>query len=124
MPRLAFDDLSAANLARVSEWHPDGLHGWSPSDWAVAATGELGELCSAIRRMNDRRDGVPGSRELNPDYVLMNAAEELGDTVVFLDLLAQRLGLNLGDCVTNTFNRVSAREGFRYRLCQKKDSST
>lgn len=40
----------------------------------------------------------------------------IGDTVVYLDLLAQRLGLRLEDCVRDTFNRISEREGFPERI--------
>lgn len=49
-------------------------------------------------------------------HELLSVATEIGDTVVYLDLLAQRLGLSLEKCIRDTFNRVSEREGFPERL--------
>jgi hypothetical protein len=38
---------------------------------------------------------------------------------MYLDLLAQKAGLSLNRCVLDTFNRVSAREGFPERLVEE-----
>jgi hypothetical protein len=39
-------------------------------------------------------------------------ATEIGDTFIYLDLLATFYELSMERCVVDTFNRVSEREGF------------
>ena len=100
---LTFDELRRANLARVNAFH--ALDEWSPTDWATAAAGELGELCNLIKKL---RRGEDISRD--------ELAHELADTVTYLDLLAARLGIDLGEATRVKFNLVSKRIGSDMRL--------
>ena len=109
--RLSFTDLAKAGLARAYRWHPGGLTDWSVSDWAVAAAGEIGEALNAVKKYNRARDGIQGATATAEDI-----GKEIADTVIYLDLLAQRLGLSLETLVREKFNAVSEREGFPERI--------
>lgn len=114
---LTFDEVSRANLERCMEWHPGGLNEWSMTDWACAMAGEAGEVCNAIKKLRRLEDGVPSANnEADTELAIDKIATEIGDTFIYLDLLAQSLGIDMATAVRDTFNRVSEREGFPYRL--------
>ncbi len=110
---LTFDQFRAANVARCVKWHPAGIDSWSPSDWLVAVTGELGELASLLKMRNRERDGLPGNK-FSPTQ--KQIADELADVLTYLDLLAEVLGVNLGAAAVEKFNEVSERVGFPDRI--------
>lgn len=94
---LTFRDLRIANLDRcLYAFH--ALEDWSPTDWGTAVAGEVGEALNLIKKM---RRGEPIERNA--------VAMELADAVIYLDLLAARLGIDLGRAVAYKFNRVSER---------------
>lgn len=119
MSDLTFKQVSKTSLERALIWHKGGLEEWTVSDWAVAVMGEAGEICDAIKKLRRIEENVDSK---NPKQPLDRAAaiaaieQEIGDTFIYLDLLAQRLGIDIEDAVRNTFNRVSEREGFSQRL--------
>lgn len=97
--------------------HPIGS--WTLSDWMTAAMGELGEAANLVKKLNRHRDGVPGNCEGETAEVLAaNLADEIADTVIYLDLLAQSLGVDLGAAVASKFNRTSLKVGAPQRLPQ------
>jgi NTP pyrophosphatase (non-canonical NTP hydrolase) len=101
---LTFDELRLANVERCeTAFHP--LDAWSPSDWAMASAGELGEACNLLKK---RLRG-----EAIQDEAI---GDELADTVIYLDLLAARLGIDLGEAVIRKFDVVSGRRGSPIRL--------
>lgn len=117
MSKLTFEDVARIGRDRSDAWHPSMMAEWTVSDWAVALMGEAGEICDAIKKL--RRFEIGASSSNNPldrAEALVSIATELGDTFLYLDLLAQRLGLTLEDCIRETFNRVSIREGLPHRL--------
>lgn len=104
MSNLQYRHLTEANAIRCSHYGHD-LTDWSPTDWACALAGEVGELCNFIKKMR-RGDTVdPGDVE-----------KELADVAIYLDLLAQRLGVNLGDAIIAKFNQSSRKIGSPVRL--------
>lgn len=112
---MFFEELRKANLARAERWH--GLNSWTPQMWGLAAAGEMGECCNALKKLHRHDEGVQQNAVVGDRAMLEYAvAMEIGDTVVYLDLLAQRMGWTLEECVRQTFNRVSVREGFPERL--------
>lgn len=118
---LTFEQLAAINLKRCGRWHPGGIAGWSVSDWAMAMAGEAGEVCNAgkkLRRVQDECANIndPGRQLSSEKEAIAKIGEELADTLIYLDLLAQRLGLSLGDEVVKKFNATSTRYGFPERL--------
>lgn len=102
---LTFAQVREVNVARCEEsYFP--LNQWSLSDWGVALAGECGEACDAIKKVN-RGDGD-----------LEEVAKELADVVLYCDLLAASIGVDLADAVAKKFNEVSARPkvNSHYRL--------
>lgn len=109
-----FSYVAQANRDRTEQWQ--GLHTWSPTDWALATVGELGEVCNVIKKMKRIEDGHPSKRESTMEEYREQIQKEIGDTYIYLDLLAQRLGLSMYDCVAKAFNEVSKREGYSHKL--------
>jgi NTP pyrophosphatase (non-canonical NTP hydrolase) len=115
--RLTFAEVAEIGRARSNRWHKGGIEEWTLSDWFVAMAGEAGEACNAVKKL--RRVELDMAQVTGPKTIEAAKAEiakELGDTFLYLDLCAQRLGLRLEDCIRDTFNRVSEREGFPERL--------
>ncbi len=109
MPALNFHELRDANLRRcVQVFHP--LNAWSPTDWATAFAGEAGETCNAVKKLRRLQDGCNTAKDPQTEAAcLLAIADELADTIIYADLLAARLGLDLGNAVVRKFNAVSAR---------------
>jgi NTP pyrophosphatase (non-canonical NTP hydrolase) len=107
---LDLDILRDANVRRCEKsFH--SVEGWSESDWACAAAGEMGEICDAIKK---RRRGwdKPGVASPTVDDV----GKEIADTICYLDLLAAKMGIDLSEAVRQKFNEVSDRVGSDIRL--------
>lgn len=94
---LTFLELRIANIERCEEsFH--SVEGWSPTDWACAAAGEMGEACNLIKKL--RRGEAISTTDIG---------NEIADTVIYLDLLAARLNISLAAAVKRKFNIVSDR---------------
>lgn len=114
---LTFNTLRQANVARLPEFknrhgepahsQPDGGD-WSDAQWLQAVVGELGEYAN-LRKKLDRGDisGEDAKRAL---------ADELADVMIYLDILAFRLGIDLGAAVMEKWNRTSERVGSNLRI--------
>lgn len=117
----AFQEFSRINRARAERWHRTGIEEWSHSDWATALAGEVGEVCNAVKKFNRLRDSIPaGDGDTpQPDTVVAATkavAKEIGDVYAYLDLLAQRFGLDTFTCIRETFNQISVREKMPERI--------
>lgn len=114
---LTFHALRAANVARMPMFknkhgqfahsEPDGSD-WSPAQWLQATVGELGEYAN-IRKKFERGD-------LSESEFIELAANELADVQTYLDILAFRLGIDLGKATMDKFNEVSDRIGCSVKL--------
>lgn len=112
---LTFAKLAEVNITRCRRWHDP--NGWSEQMWGLASAGEMGETCNALKKLWRHDNGIQQNAvEADRAKLVQAVATEIGDTVVYLDLLAQRLGVTLEQCVRDTFNRISVREGFPERL--------
>lgn len=109
MIALDLTTLRAANVKRCEQvFHP--LHRWSPTDWACAVAGEAGEVCNAVKKLRRLHDGTNTAKDPQSVEACHAAiADEIADTVIYLDLLAARLGIDLSIAVINKFNAVSHR---------------
>lgn len=110
---LTFHAFRKANATRCLKWHPLGIGSWSASDWITAIVGELGETASLIKMRNRERDGLVGNKFSPTDKQI---AFEIADTVIYLDLLAEMLNIDLALAIVEKFNEVSERNGFTDRL--------
>lgn len=110
---FSFDLLRAANVARLPTFRnrlgqpahseADGSD-WSDAEWLQAVTGELGELA------NEMKKRLRGDYADLPDAVIRHKlASEVADVQIYLDLLAFRLGIDLGRATIEKFNEVSLR---------------
>lgn len=106
---LSFDNFRHVNETRCElDFRP--IASWSASDWAVALAGECGEVCDAVKKLNRLSDGTNTAKDPQTlDEHIENIAMELADTVCYADLLAARLGIDLGAAVRRKFNIVSKR---------------
>jgi NTP pyrophosphatase (non-canonical NTP hydrolase) len=114
---LTFDQLREANVRRcVESYH--ALDAWNPLEWGAATAGELGEALNLIKKLE--RDLPPPDDGATPFFVRENRLDaigrELADTVIYLDLLAARLGLDLGFWTAIKFDETSEKVGSRERL--------
>lgn len=89
--------------------HP--ISGWSMSDWMTATMGELGEAANIAKKLNRVRDGIPGNDQTEAE-LRTALADELADTFIYLDLLAQSQGISLEEAVTSKFDRTSQKIGY------------
>lgn len=110
---LTFRHFSDINKARCERWHPAGIQSWSPSDWITAVAGEFGELASLIKMRNRERDGLVGNKFHPTDEMI---GKEIADVVIYMDLFAQSMGIDLSTVLRKKFNEVSERNNFPERL--------
>lgn len=103
---LTFAALRDANDRRnAAVFQNDG---WGETDWGCALAGEVGELCNILKKR--RRHGDDRA------HLFEEAAKEIADVQIYLDLLARHMGVNLADATVRKFNEVSERRGSDIRL--------
>ena len=112
MSNLSFNVLREANRARLPQFknargeiahsQADGSD-WALSAWSNAVLGELGEAANIIKKIER---GDFSLEEARPGL-----AKELSDAVTYLDILAARSGINLGQAIIDKFNEISRRVG-------------
>jgi NTP pyrophosphatase (non-canonical NTP hydrolase) len=113
---LTFDRLRAKNVIRCEQaFHQ--LHAWSPRDWALAMIGEAGETCNAIKKLHRYSTdlNIPKDLEVEKDCIA-EIAREIADTIIYADLLAARLDIDLGEAIREKFNIVSDKVGSDVKL--------
>ena len=108
LSELTFAKFAAINRERCEskEGFNHKLDSWSASDWMTALMGEVGEAANVVKKLNRVRDGIPGNK-LAEEELRAQLRRELGDVFVYLDLLAQALGFQIGDAAVEVFNTKS-----------------
>lgn len=114
---LTFDTLRRANLARLPKFlnkygkpahtKPDGSD-WSVAQWLQAVVGEVGEFAN-LRKKFERGD-------LTNDEFQKEAAKELADIQIYLDILAFQVGVDLGKATISKWDEVSKRIGLDMKI--------
>lgn len=107
-PCISFAGLRAANVPRVRCFGHE-LNEWTESQWSNAIAGEVGELCN----MTKKRSRAPGANERvgKTTPTVEDIANECADIVIYTDLMAASVGVDLGAAVLAKFNAVSAKLG-------------
>jgi NTP pyrophosphatase (non-canonical NTP hydrolase) len=82
---------------------------WTRAEWLQALVGEVGELANYFKKI-DRGDYTLYAEKQ------VDVAKELADIQIYLDLLAYKCGVNLGEATTAKFNEVSVRVSSRVRI--------
>ena len=103
---LTFIELAEKNRKRSDTHYYNNILNVPVTKFGCFIAGETGELCNILKKLERIEDGIakfnkPGESE---EQLIKAAADEIGDVAIYLDLIAQRLNLNLQDCITNKFN--------------------
>jgi NTP pyrophosphatase (non-canonical NTP hydrolase) len=110
---MRFKEFAEMNRTRAEA--KDGfnhrLSDWSLSDWFTAVMGELGEAANVAKKLNRIRDGIPGNKETEEE-LRVKLRKEIGDTFVYLDLLAQSEGFSIEGAVLEVFEAKSREIGY------------
>lgn len=104
---LTFNRLRTANVKRCEHFYHK-VSGWTLPDWACAAAGEMGEVCNVVKKLHR---GNYANQTIDEEDLRNQLAEELADVVIYLDLLAARAGIDLGENVVKKFNKTSLKVG-------------
>jgi NTP pyrophosphatase (non-canonical NTP hydrolase) len=124
--KLSFETLRRANQARLprfKNFNGDNAHttddgsDWKLSMWLNATMGELGELSEVVlmaamlKSLGNVSNMVKKVErgDFDLDQVHVEIGKEIADTITYLDIVASRVGIDLGQAVTNKFNEVSGR---------------
>ncbi len=113
-----FRSISDTNLRRAERWHKGGLEEWTVLEWAGAMAGEAGEAANVAKKLRRFDQGIHAATtyKMKRAELVAKLASEIAGTFMYLDLLAQREGIDLRRAIIDEFNRVSEREGFPERL--------
>lgn len=124
MTELTLARLREANSNRQDQWD-HAQHKLSLSYFGNAFAGEIGEVlevvldmvrsgtiaCNTIKKIDRETLGLRGSRATTEQL-----ADELADVIIYMDLLAQKAGINLDEAVIRVFNRKSKELKLKERL--------
>lgn len=116
MSNLKFDALRQVNVSRCLRWHPPGSTPWNAADWSNATCGEAGEMANVIKKIRRHETGCVNEGDPSLEELKKMAAAEIADVVIYADLLAHYLGIDLGEAVKAKFNKTSEKFGFPERL--------
>jgi NTP pyrophosphatase (non-canonical NTP hydrolase) len=122
MSALSFDDLRAANVSRRGRWHGPETVPWTGADWGNAMGGEAGEAQNVVKKLRRIETGMPNDHDGAEPKLLEDLGDELADTIIYADLLAQHYGIDLADAIARKFNAVSLREGYPERLPRRNET--
>jgi len=131
MKELTFNQLRKANLKRLplfrnkkgdfAHSEPDGSD-WLLSQWSNAVCGEIGEVSQVLLQIIASQGMAANliKKIERGDFILEEKRDELGkelaDVAIYLDILAFRVGIDLGSAIAYKFNEVSDRVGCDIKL--------
>ena len=109
---LTFRTLRNANVKRLplfknakgeaAHSEPDGSD-WSIAEWLQAVVGELGEFANLHKKVRRGDKTMAEAKQA--------LADELADVAIYLDILAFRLGIDLGEAIMKKWNETSRKVG-------------
>lgn len=96
----------------------EGSNLWSVQDHGCALAGEVGELCDILKKLKRIDTGIshnwPNAR--TREQLIADAADEIGDVMTYLDIVADRLGINVMTAWATKFNKVSDKLKIPYHI--------
>ncbi len=103
-------ELRHANIKRDIEWVTSDVK--LPITFrATELSGEVGEACNIIKKIERERLGLVGTRASMEEL-----ADELADVIICTDLIAMDLGIDLGEAVRRKFNKTSEKYNLKTRV--------
>ena len=109
MTVLLFTTLRDYNNARQLQWDKEGK--LTALYFSNAMAGEAGEVCNVIKKFERQSLGLVGSRA-----TIQQFADEIADVIIYADLLAAQMGVDLGTAVKEKFNRKSDELGLTIKI--------
>lgn len=109
---LTLANLRVANVLRCTrDWKHD-LKTWSVAEWGNATAGEVGEACNIAKKMLRWDHSIRTElAEKTRDEYKKDLAQEIADTLIYLDLWAASENIDLEEAVKNAFNNKSKEIG-------------
>lgn len=111
---MDFKTLSDIHRKRQEEYHDINL--WSTLEWAGSMCGEAGEAANIAKKIKRIDCGSKKKSKKSREELVRHLGEELADTVLYADLIAISLGLELEDLIKDKFNKDSLKDGSKYFL--------
>ncbi|PUZ21779.1 hypothetical protein DCC81_24640 [Chitinophaga parva] len=99
------ESLHEVNEKRSIEAFGFPLADWSEMEWCCAIAGEAGEQINFVKKQ--RRDEVDLREEIG---------KEMADVIIYIDLLAARMGIDLPEAIRQKFNEVSGKKGVDIKI--------
>jgi hypothetical protein len=115
--------LRRANVARCEDvFH--SLNNWSVNDWSCATVGEIGEavevfgkilqILNTAKKLRRSEQGTFNNETL--EQLIKQLTNEIADIIIYADLLAARLKIDLAKAVIVKFNEVSDKRGSNIKI--------
>lgn len=107
---LTLRQLREKNVDRCVNFFKHKLHQWSVAEWGCATGGECGEAQNVAKKMLRLRDDLSfahASKKKTLAEYRQDLADEIADTLIYLDLWAASEGLDLAYIVARKFNEDS-----------------
>ena len=119
---LTFQNLQTANRERSNAVWPQ-CNEWDLNDWMLALVGEVGELINEIKHLkliqtDSNFIGLSAKidQQRQIDDTKLKARRELADIIIYADLFAQALDVELAAVIIEKFNHTSQKVGSDIRL--------
>lgn len=110
MKESFLNELRRLNIERQKEWDPDNKATLSFKGLEFA--GEAGELASKIKKLARKTEfDFVGS-----DYDMTDIEEEVGDVLITLDLVCQKMGIDIEKVTKKKFNATSEKVGLKTKF--------
>jgi len=128
---LTYQALRIANRARMPLFKnatgetKHSERDWTVSDWALATAGETGELAEVLLHYTLMSMALGKAENImkkmrRQDFDVRSAknevADELADVAIYLDMLADKLGIDLGEAIMHKWNKKSRQLDIPLRL--------
>ncbi len=101
-----FEIITDAMVTRSNEFSDCAV--WTETDWGCALAGEVGELCNMLKKRLRNKKNVS----------VKECGKEMADTLAYLFLISEKMGVDLGKALIDKFNEVSKRRNCNMRMVQ------
>lgn len=119
MANLSLRHLRTVNLERCTKGFKHNLSDWSIAEWTNAMAGEAGEACNIAKKLIRERDNMGFLNKGVPiNDLMLKLGEEIADTVIYADLVAAAVNLDLARIIVNKFNEDSIQRGYTDYMLQ------
>lgn len=87
------------------------LKAWSVLEWAGAMCGEAGETANVAKKLR-RMESTKNYDIVKYTRLRKQLADEVADTIIYLDLLCASENIDIEEAVRSKFNEVSQEHGY------------